>query len=45
MTFGLDLPSVDAERIALWGDSYTGGQVVMVSACDARLKVIVALAA
>ena len=42
VTFGLDLPAVDAERIALWGDSYSGGQVVMVSACDARPKVIVA---
>lgn len=42
MTFALGLPEVDANRIALWGDSYTGGQVVLVSACDARPKVIVA---
>ena len=40
--YALTLPEVDAERVALWGDSYTGGQVVVVSACDARPKVIVA---
>ncbi|MGE5639538.1 MAG: alpha/beta hydrolase [Clostridia bacterium] len=42
LTYGLTLPEVDPERVGLWGDSYTGGQVVVVSACDARAKVIVA---
>ena len=42
MDFALALPQVDPDRLALWGDSYTGGQVVVVSACDARPKVIVA---
>ena len=42
LSFAVTLPEIDAERIALWGDSYTGGQVVVVSACDARVKVIVA---
>ncbi|HEX4333900.1 MAG TPA: hypothetical protein VH040_17320 [Usitatibacter sp.] len=36
------LPGVDPDRIALWGDSYSGGEVVVVSACDARPKAIVA---
>lgn len=33
---------VDTERIGLWGDSYTGGQVVVVGAIDQRVKTIVA---
>ncbi|MGB3716941.1 MAG: alpha/beta fold hydrolase, partial [Candidatus Promineifilaceae bacterium] len=37
---GLD--EVDHERIALWGDSYTGGQVIVVGAVDRRVKAIVA---
>ena len=31
MTFAASLTDVDADRIALWGDSYTGGQVVVVA--------------
>lgn len=42
LTFARTRPEVDPERLGLWGDSYTGGQVVVVSACDARPKVIVA---
>lgn len=42
MDFACGLDEVDPERIALWGDSYTGGQVVVLSACDPRPKVIVA---
>ena len=42
LSYALTLPDVDVERLALWGDSFTGGQVVVVSACDARPKVIVA---
>lgn len=33
---------VDVSRLALWGDSYTGGQVIVVGACDHRPKAIVA---
>ncbi len=33
---------VDSEQIGLWGDSYTGGQVVVVGAIDQRVKTIVA---
>ena len=36
------LNEVDPERIALWGDSYTGGQVVLVGAIEQRVKAIVA---
>lgn len=40
--FAEGLDEVDPERIALWGDSYTGGQVIVVGAIDPRVKVIVA---
>ena len=36
LSFASIRPEVDPERIGLWGDSYTGGQVVVVSACDPR---------
>jgi hypothetical protein len=42
MDFALGLPQVDPDRLALWGDSYSGGQAVVLSACDARPKVIIA---
>lgn len=42
LTFAAARPEIDPDRIALWGDSYTGGQVVVVSACDPRPKVVVA---
>lgn len=42
VSFASSRPEVDPERVGLWGHSYTGGQVVVVSACDARVKVIVA---
>jgi hypothetical protein len=42
LNFALAMPDIDPERVALWGDSYSGGQVVLVSACDARPRVIVA---
>lgn len=37
-----NLEVLDPERIALWGDSYTGGQVIVVGAIEQRVKVIVA---
>jgi hypothetical protein len=40
--FATTLPEVDSDRIALWGDSYTGGQVVVVGSIDPRVKAIVA---
>jgi len=42
ISFAETLLEVDSKRIALWGDSYTGGQVVMVAAMDDRVKAIVA---
>lgn len=42
ISFAEKLPGVAPDRIAIWGDSFTGGQVVVVSACDPRVKVVVA---
>jgi len=42
ISFAAGRPEIDPDRIALWGDSYSGGQVVVVAACDRRPKVIVA---
>lgn len=42
VSFVEKLDRVDPERIALWGDSYTGGQVVVVGAVHQRVKAIVA---
>lgn len=42
LTFACSRPEVDPERLALWGDSYSGGQVIVASACDPRPKVVVA---
>lgn len=42
LTFAATCPRVDPSRLALWGDSYTGGQVIVVSACDSRPKAVVA---
>ena len=36
------LDVIDPDRIGLWGDSYTGGQVIVVGAIDARVKAIAA---
>ena len=35
-------PSVDAERIGLWGTSYAGGHALVLGATDRRLKAVVA---
>ena len=40
--FAARLDGIDPERIALWGDSYTGGQVIVVGAIEPRVKAIVA---
>ena len=36
------LPGIDASRIALWGDSLSGAEVVAVGAIDARVTAVVA---
>jgi uncharacterized protein len=40
--FVRDLEEVDAERVALWGTSFSGGQVVIAAAGDPRIAAVVA---
>ncbi|MFZ1908550.1 MAG: alpha/beta fold hydrolase [Burkholderiales bacterium] len=40
--FAATLDEIDRGRIALWGDSYSGGEVVVVAAIDERIKAVVA---
>lgn len=42
VSFAETLEGVDRDRIALWGDSYSGGEVIVVGAVDPRVKAIVA---
>jgi alpha/beta superfamily hydrolase len=35
-------PEVDAARVALWGSSYSGGEVIVVGAADRRVAAVVA---
>ena len=42
VTFASDLPRHDSSRIAIWGDSYSAGEVFLVAACDPRVKAVVA---
>lgn len=35
-------PAIDATRLGLWGDSYSGGEVLLVAACDDRVRAVVA---
>ena len=40
--FALTIPEVDASRIAMWGDSSSGGEAIVVGAIDSRVRAIVA---
>jgi uncharacterized protein len=42
INFAQQLEEVDVDRIGLWGDSYSGGEVIVVGAIDERVKVVVA---
>lgn len=42
ITFAGTLDSVDAERIGVWGSSYSGGHVLVIGAIDRRVKCVVA---
>ena len=42
ITFVESLPEIDRTKIAIWGDSYSAGQVIVVGAIDPRVKAIVA---
>jgi fermentation-respiration switch protein FrsA (DUF1100 family) len=41
LTYASRLPEVDAERIALWGTSFSGAHALFVGALDPRVKAIV----
>ncbi|HUR75366.1 MAG TPA: alpha/beta hydrolase [Sporichthya sp.] len=41
ITFAATLPEVDAERIGVWGSSYSGGHVLVLGAIDRRIKAVV----
>lgn len=42
ISFVTALPEIDADRIAIWGDSMSGAEVIVVGAIDPRVKAIVA---
>ena len=42
ITFASTIEDHDPNRIGVWGDSYSAGQVFLVAACDSRVKVVVA---
>ncbi|MFC5995937.1 alpha/beta hydrolase [Pseudonocardia hispaniensis] len=41
ITYATTLPEVDADRIGIWGSSYSGGHVLVVAAIDRRVKAVV----
>lgn len=41
ITYATTLPEVDADRIGVWGSSYSGGHVLVVAALDRRVKAVV----
>jgi uncharacterized protein len=40
ITYATTLPGIDAERIGIWGSSYSGGHCLMVAATDRRVKCV-----
>lgn len=42
LDFACQRKEIDPARLALWGDSYSGGQVFCVAACDSRVRAVVA---
>ncbi|KAH0356005.1 Esterase/lipase, partial [Aureobasidium melanogenum] len=44
ITYASSLPEVDADRIGIWGSSYSGGHVLYVGAVDRRVKVVLSQA-
>lgn len=42
ITYAETLETTDAERIGIWGSSYSGGHVLVVGAIDRRVKCVVA---
>lgn len=41
VTYAASRPEIDAERIGLWGTSYSGGLVVIAAAIDRRVRCVV----
>jgi fermentation-respiration switch protein FrsA (DUF1100 family) len=41
ITYATTRPEVDAERVGIWGSSYSGGHVLAVAAIDRRVKCVV----
>ena len=41
ITYATSLDSIDAERIGIWGTSYSGGHVLVVAATDPRVACVV----
>lgn len=41
ITFASTLPEVDADRIGVWGSSYSGAHVLVVAALDRRVRCVV----
>jgi fermentation-respiration switch protein FrsA (DUF1100 family) len=41
ITYAITRPEVDADRIGIWGASYSGGHVLVVGAIDRRVKCVV----
>jgi cephalosporin-C deacetylase-like acetyl esterase len=44
ITWAQSRPEVDADRIGVWGSSYSGGHVLVLGAIDKRIKCVVAQA-
>jgi uncharacterized protein len=42
VTFASTIADHDPNRIGIWGDSYSAGEVFLVAACDSRVRVVVA---
>jgi uncharacterized protein len=42
ITYASTRPEVDAERIGVWGSSYSGGHVIVLGAIDRRVKCVAA---
>jgi alpha-beta hydrolase superfamily lysophospholipase len=42
INYAVTLPQVDAGRIALWGDSLSGAEVILLGAVEARVSAVVA---
>jgi len=40
--FASGRPGVDASRLGIWGSSFSGGEVLIVAACDERVRAVVA---